>query len=82
MIDLLIAHPVRALVAVLIGLATAWWIWGRLGNGVADTAGKTSAAAGVSVAAETAPEKAKEKPRLCGREHLFVTAAGLIIDKA
>lgn len=45
MIDLLIAHPIRALVAVGLGIATAWWIWGRLGEVVAETAGKAGDAA-------------------------------------
>lgn len=45
MIDLLIAHPVRALIAVALGIATAWWIWGRLGEVVAETAGKAGDAA-------------------------------------
>lgn len=42
MIDLLIAHPIRALIAVGLGIATAWWIWGRLGEVVAETAGKAT----------------------------------------
>ncbi|MEP0393048.1 MAG: hypothetical protein ABJ205_03725 [Erythrobacter sp.] len=55
MIDLLMAHPIRALIAVVLGLATAWWIWGRLGEVVADTAGKaTGAAKGAAGAAGNA----------------------------
>lgn len=46
MIDLLFAHPIRAVVALVLGIATAWWIWGRLGEVVADTAGKAKATAG------------------------------------
>lgn len=45
MIDLMMDHPIRAIVAVVLGLATAWWIWGRLGAVVAETAGKAGDAA-------------------------------------
>lgn len=45
MIDLMMDHPIRALIAVVLGLATAWWIWGRLGEVVAETAGKAGDAA-------------------------------------
>ncbi len=42
MFQIVMDNPVRFIIALLIGLATAWWIWGRLGAMVADTAGKAS----------------------------------------
>lgn len=40
MIDIILDNPIRFILALVIGLATAWWIWGRLGSLVADTAGR------------------------------------------
>ncbi len=40
MIDFILDNPIRFIVALVIGLLTAWWIWGRLGSMVAETADK------------------------------------------
>lgn len=37
MLDLIVENPIRFVIALLIGVATAWWIWGRLGEIVSDT---------------------------------------------
>ncbi len=37
MFDLIFDNPIRFILAFVIGIATAWWIWGRLGEIVSDT---------------------------------------------
>ncbi|WP_379554459.1 hypothetical protein [Qipengyuania sp. DGS5-3] len=37
MLHLIAENPVRFILAFLIGLATAWWIWGRISANVAET---------------------------------------------
>lgn len=37
MLDLVGAHPLPFIIAVIIGIATAWWIWGRLPDLDAET---------------------------------------------
>lgn len=37
MLDLVGAHPLPFIIAVLIGIATAWWIWGRVPDLDAET---------------------------------------------
>ena len=38
--DIIANSPLRLIAALVIGLLTAWWIWGRLGSVVSDTADK------------------------------------------
>ena len=38
--DIIANSPLRLIAALVIGIATAWWIWGRLGSVVSDTASK------------------------------------------
>ncbi|MCP5396245.1 MAG: hypothetical protein H6918_05875 [Sphingomonadaceae bacterium] len=42
MLNIVASHPLPFILAVIIGIATAWWIWGRLGSIVSDAANSVS----------------------------------------
>ncbi|MCB2089235.1 MAG: helix-hairpin-helix domain-containing protein [Sphingomonadaceae bacterium] len=50
MLNIVANHPLPFIIAVVIGIATAWWIWGRLGSIVSDAV--DSAGEAVSSAAD------------------------------
>ena len=62
MIELFMDNPLRMLGAFVIGVATGWWIWGRLSAKAGGAAGASTAAAAATAAPPPPPPAPRPTP--------------------